>query len=39
MATPTLLYGSETLILNARDKSRIQEMRFLRSDQRGIENI
>jgi hypothetical protein len=33
MATPTLLYGSETWILNARDKSRIQasEMRFLRS--------
>jgi hypothetical protein len=36
MATPTLLYGSETWILNARDKSRIQasEMRFLRSVKR-----
>jgi hypothetical protein len=33
MATPTLLYGSETWTLNARDKSRIQasEMKFLRS--------
>jgi hypothetical protein len=33
MATPTLLYGSETSILNERDKSRIQasEMRLLRS--------
>jgi hypothetical protein len=33
METPTLLYGSETWILNARDKSRTQasEMRFLRS--------
>ncbi|KAK9877518.1 hypothetical protein WA026_018626 [Henosepilachna vigintioctopunctata] len=33
MATPTLLYGSETWTLNTRDLSRIQaaEMRYLRS--------